>query len=101
MSKRMQTSKVPACEVTSLSAIICDLCGKEHRVCGGDREADWDDDTYEVAKVIVSIETGAHYPECHHTETKQLHICPLCFEKKVLPWFKSQGAEPTVTEEDY
>jgi len=84
--------------------VICDLCRerfpglKENGGVVSQWPADSDeDDIYSFWKTGITMETGNDWPEGKSTELKAFHICPKCFEEKLIPWMASQGAEPTIT----
>lgn len=95
MSKRKEIREIPATTREVIVATICDLCGKEY---SGDN---WDKGSYERHRVDVSYEFGEVYPECGSTETIVYDICPKCFEEKLIPWLKSQGAEYRTEKTDW
>lgn len=82
-----------------LKVIRCDLC---------DRKAtteDWDAAVYDTddttVKVEVSHVVGVNYPEGGQSTTYRVDICPSCFEKKLIPWLVSQGADIEPIEVDW
>jgi hypothetical protein len=80
--------------------VICDLCG----AIGArkyDETAEWNTGTYEVKETTIAAKDGARYPDSASIETTQFDICLNCFNDKLIPWFKSQGAEPTIGEIEY
>ena len=92
--KTFETKKIEV-DHTELVEMKCDLCGRAVR------SDDWSKKAYGVADTTVEIEEGEHYPEYRCTETTSFDICPDCFKNKLIPWLKSQGAEPTVKENDW
>ncbi len=80
--------------------VICDLCGAE-----GSRKHDetaaWSADTYEVKETTIIAQDGNRWPDSASIETTQFDICLNCFNDRLIPWFKSQGAEPTIGEIEY
>lgn len=80
--------------VTSTRDVVdrttCDLCG---------------DAIVEAAYVInettIERRLGTGYPEGGDVETVSVDMCVLCFDTKLVPWLKSQGATPLITEFDF
>ena len=87
--KKFERRKVEI-ERDELVEVNCDLC---HNIT---KTGDWAQGAYDVADVAVELEEGKHYPDCRSTEVTTFDICPKCFKEKLIPWLKSQGAEPTV-----
>lgn len=79
--------QVPATTHTVLEKTVCDLCG--NRIPQPMQP--------NAEEVTVSHRTG-HYGDyaCGHLITYDL--CRGCFHGKLMPWLKSQGAEPTEEE---
>jgi hypothetical protein len=87
--------QIPAKAEAVLDYLKCDLCGATTH------NYDWSPGQYDVTKPEVTLRIGSNYPEGgNHTETI-LDICPDCFEKKLIPWFKSQGGTPRIEEHDW
>lgn len=44
---------------------------------------------------IIFLEKVENYPDINYPDIKKIIIslCPDCFEKKLIPWLKSQGAK--------
>jgi hypothetical protein len=74
---------VPATTRVIVDFVTCDICGAKIWEPG-----------YEVNEVEVRHKTGANYPEGGSGEETSVDICGECFDKKLLPWLRSQGAEP-------
>ena len=87
--KIKETKQVPASTRELIVATVCDLCGE--RVGGDDG---WGEGLYDVEEVEISYETGSNYPDGRDTHKISYDICPDCFQNKLQPWLKSQGAEP-------
>lgn len=78
--------------------VVCDLCGAEGRELGN--EVQWEKTTYDAATTIFA-ESGARWPDSAQVETTRFDVCPNCFKTKLVPWMKSQGATPTISEINY
>ncbi len=107
MSIQKKTIPVPAVPATTrevAESVTCDLCGDV--IGNADIEndgIDWENARGygEVHKTCVQIGKGYTYPDAHNIEFRDYHICPTCFETKLEPWLKAQGAKPTEREEDW
>jgi hypothetical protein len=69
---------------------VCVLCGAKEdiedgwsKILGGDSA---------VTTISCSLSREGRSIE----ENTTFDICPICFVDKLIPWFKSQGAEPRV-----
>lgn len=76
-----------------IDSVTCDMC-KHESGRGG-----WaDDDFHHHIETSVSYRDYTSYPEDTYTDEEiTFDICPDCFKKRLLPWMKSQGAEPRIT----
>lgn len=87
-----------------VDAIECDLCHTQHPKASVDfqGEVEWEHAGYagDFSRSIVSFESGFSCPEDRIAKRRSYHICPTCFEQRLEPWLKSNGAEPTVAESD-
>jgi hypothetical protein len=54
--------------------------------------------SYDINKTTIEHESGTHYPGDYNTTKVKFHLCPNCFEFKLIPWLLSQGANPTTEE---
>jgi len=88
MQKR-EKKTIPERVEDEVVAYICDLCGKESR-----RGGCWVKDP-NVNEPTVQIEQGYVYPEDSQVRIRRYHLCPECFETRLEPWLKEQGATPT------
>ena len=79
--------EVPATSREVVVKVTCDLCKKEIKEEG-----------YQVNEVTITHRTGDNYPEMGSGEEASVDMCGECFELKLTPWLKSQGAEPLVAE---
>ena len=88
-------------EHTEVLERLCDLCGKKATEPG----RDWAEEYYEKNEVEVEVrvraERGDVFPEGGDTKATEFDICPDCFHGKLVPWMKSQGAEPRTVEHDF
>ena len=85
--RHMRTVAVPATDRKETVKITCDLCGQDVvKKCGNADE------------VIIEHRCGSAYPEGGSGETVSVDMCVTCFEDKLTPWLKSQGAELRTTE---
>ena len=107
MSLQKKTIPVPAVPATTreiVESVKCDLCGDVIKTTAVESDGvDWENaQGYgEVNKTCVQIAKGYTYPDCHNLEFRAYHVCPVCFETKLEPWLKAQGAQHTEREEDW
>lgn len=76
-------------------AITCDLC--KRRFDGADSKEDevsWPKEDGE-RETIVKYTQADYYHGSADVEETAFHICSDCFVKRLVPWLKEQGAEPT------
>lgn len=85
----------PQREVEEVVSVACDLCGKGGGEDVVDDSIEWGR-RYDRDRISVTRESGTVYPESRHTTLESFHVCPECWESKVVEWFKSQGAKPTI-----
>jgi hypothetical protein len=90
--KIYKTVNVPASTYKSIDKTICDVCGKD---------VDSGLDFYQKSEVDISYECGEIYPEGGNTKVTSFDLCGECFEKKLVPFLKLLGANPTVEDRDY
>jgi hypothetical protein len=89
--KHMKTVPVPATEREVVDFVTCDLCKKRIRSKSrGDAE-----------EIEVRHRTGLAYPDGGSGEETLVDLCAACFDGKLLPWLRSQGAEPQTREWDF
>lgn len=92
---------IPAREDTRCIRRKCDLCGLESST------SHWEGSTWEVLEtklkvsVVVSCRTGESFPEGGMGTAYDIDICPGCFQKRLVPWFRNQGADIKETEWDF
>lgn len=92
MKKYETVSRTSSIEV--LKEIMCDFCGLSSK-------DEWKEDRYDDIDIDVSMKKGECFPEASFGEIISFDICPDCFKDKLIPWAKTQGAEPTIKEYDY
>lgn len=76
--------------------MVCDLCGESHD--GGLLPRDstnWESGGMgDFDNIEISRTRGHSYPGDYYRDgVQQFDICPECWENKLLPWLKSQGAD--------
>ena len=79
--------------VNECYACKCDICGKREGEDSYDG-IDWNDETYEIDQTIVSRKIATNYPINGGYELDkeiEYHICPDCFEGKLVPFIESFG----------
>jgi len=83
-------------KVDRLAKKTCDICGKTvkpHQY----HDDDWTASAFDVSKTIIEYHSGHSYPgDGFMGEIYHYDICPDCFEKHLIPFFESLGAEPQV-----
>lgn len=88
--KHYKTVQVPARESKILDKTTCDLCGNEIiSRC------------YDAERVEVTHRTGKNYPEGGYGEEVAVDMCGDCFESRLIPWLREQGADPRPEDWDY
>ena len=75
--------KIPEYTDTKVVKTVCDLCGSEIK-----------NPPYHVNSVEVFHDTGTNYPESYDIKKTKVDMCGKCFTEKLIPWLKTQGAEP-------
>lgn len=71
-----------------LVEFICDICGRKGELDGG-----WERSYTGVEDVTIEYQSGSRYPEGADITYHEIDMCPKCFEEKLVPWLKEQGAE--------
>jgi DNA-directed RNA polymerase subunit M/transcription elongation factor TFIIS len=94
--RQMKTVTIPAKKREQIDFVTCDLCGKR-----GNSETHWDTKSSDIREVDVMMQVGESYPECGNAKETRYHICPECFESKLMVWLKEQGAKETMTESEW
>lgn len=88
--KHMKTVEVPATTREEVDFVTCDLCGAKIEGRG-----------YDVDEVEVRHKTGSNYPEGGSGDETAVDMCGKCFDEKLVPWLRSQGAEPRTEDWDW
>ena len=89
--KHTRTETVPATTRTAVYRVTCDLCGQEiQRGRRGNAE-----------EVEVKHRTGSAYPEGGSGEEVSVDMCASCFDTKLVPWLREQGAQVQTTEWEF
>jgi len=108
MRKYKKEKQTKTVDVTVMEFVKCDFCGEEvpcpDANTGGiwSNEVDWSTrGGFEICETEISFSEGESYPEGGSKTTLSFDICPKCFEEKLIPWAKSQGAEVTEVESDW
>ena len=81
--KHYKTVQVPAKESSVLDKTTCDLCGEEITR-----------DCYDAEEIKVKHRVGHSYPEGGWGEEVEVDMCGACFDAKLVPWLREQGADP-------
>ena len=89
--KHLKTIPVPATTREVLDHVSCDLCGAKIA----------NNHNYEVHEVEVRHKTGVSYPDGGSGEETSVDMCGKCFDEKLVPWLRSQGAEPQSKDWDW
>lgn len=93
--ERVHTSKSQV-----LVELTCDLCGAKAK-----NRDDWGSGHYERDEVDVEVRVRREKSETYGGEGTQcitfVDLCPNCFEEKLVPWLKSQGATIQTKENDW
>ena len=84
----------PPQSIEILESITCDLCGSV-------TTSEWKQDMTDIEKIRVLQVTGYDCQSGGQATEISFDICPDCFENRLIPWLKSQGAEPTIKESDW
>lgn len=101
MRKQEQRTETQVVEKTVVVSLTCDICGKEYK--------DKEKFGYEFKNVgefhstKVSISSGEQldWNGGGWEDTFEFDVCPECFRSKLIPWFESQHAKPTLTRIDW
>jgi hypothetical protein len=88
--KHMKTVEVPAETREVLDMTTCDLCGAVIKPGYGNAE-----------EVEVKHRTGSSYTEGGSGVDVRVDMCGTCFDTKLVPWLRTQGADPKPEEWDW
>jgi|CXWL01.1.fsa_nt_gi hypothetical protein len=94
MSEIKETRVIPASDREEVVGHKCDLCGAREGCLG------WSKERFEQDETTIERRYGDCYPEYSSIETTTVDICGKCFDEKLIPWLKSQGAVPRVEQYD-
>ncbi len=81
--KQMKTIEVPATTIEVVDRIMCDLCGTEIKT-----------KSFVVDEVEVHHRTGTADMDGGEGEELCVDICGYCFDTRLIPWLRTQGADP-------
>lgn len=95
--KHYKDVEIPAKVEKLVVRTTCDLCGDDKR----GRNSWRDSSIYSIDSTRVLHEQGESYPECESKTSTEFDICSSCFETKLVPWLREQGAEPRVNSVDW
>ena len=90
---------LPAHEYNHLVAVVCDLCKTKYT----DRATNWGEKSPSrtLDTKVYSAEESHDRDGGGYRKLFWFDICPACFRDRLVPWMKSQGAEPTIEETDH
>ena len=88
--KHTKTVEVPATTKQVLDKTACDLCGAEIKA-----------GNYSAEEVEVRHRTGSSCPEGGSGEEVSVDMCGDCFDTKLVPWLRTQGADPKPEDWDW
>lgn len=88
--EHVKTIEVPATTREVVVFVTCDLCG-----------AKIEKQVYEVNEVEVRHKVGDSYPESGSVTETSVDMCGKCFEEKLVPWLRSQCADPRIEDWDW
>lgn len=82
---------VPAKEVSVEDKTLCDICKNSIESRGN----------YSCDEITIESKEGNSYPGSGNADYKFVDMCKTCFDNKLIPWLKSQGAEIQTRETDW
>ena len=88
--KHMKTVEVPATTRKVVARVTCDLCGAPIVERGRD-----------VSEIEVRHKSGWSCPDGGDGKEVSADLCGPCFDGKLIPWLRSQGAEPRTETWDF
>ncbi len=84
--KKYKTKHIEAHDEQVFGSVVCDLCGDES-------EHYWRQDDADAVDTTVRMIKGAYDEGVNPVGIEiEVDICPKCFEFRLLPWLRSQGA---------
>ena len=73
---------------TVTTGYVCDLCKKEY-------DDNWNGDQFEEVETTVRFSVVASFPDTRYTlKAIEFHICPKCFEDRLMLALELDGVEP-------
>lgn len=91
--------QIPAKEEEYIAKVTCDICGVDGKY--RHEGAQWEKESYQTNETIILWKKGSNYPEGGSGDAYNIHICPNCFEKKLMPWLRDQGVNLKSEEWEY
>ncbi len=82
--KHYEKTIIPQQVKEVLASTTCDLCKEKIEI----------KEHWAIQDVKIQCRTGMSYPEGGFGEYTEVDLCPDCFNSRLLPWLRSQGAEP-------
>jgi hypothetical protein len=83
---------IPAKVVKKFVRRTCDLCGVASK-----RGKEWEPSSYTVAETEMSVtikhRSGYACADGGSGTEVEVDLCPKCFQGRLIPWLKSQGAK--------
>ena len=95
MKKTNKVNKTVTKEIVEY--ICCDICGLESEHPNSTQP--WSPGLYEERKTELIYREGWLCPDGGSGEEYEIHICPECFVKKLIPWVESHGVSKITPEE--
>jgi len=92
---KVYEKKIATTEREVFQGILCDICGSE-TVRGT-----WAFDPYSIDEVTIKHRCGSNFPEGGMGQEIEVDLCPECFDDKLVPWLRNQGARVIQTEWDW
>lgn len=83
--KHMKKVEIAATTRDETDFVTCDLCGECIEEAG-----------YNIDEIEVRHRTGKSYPESGAGKETYVDMCGKCFDEKLVPWLRTQGAEPYI-----
>lgn len=83
--------EVPATTREVFDFVTCDLCKEKITLAS----------SYDATEIEVRHKSGTNFPDGGSTTEKSFDLCRKCFDNKLIPWLRSQGAEPLIEKHDW